>query len=310
MFNMKFVSRVTGINQHTIRAWEKRFALIYPERTDLGRRLYSEKDIQKLKLVKALVDSGKYKISELANYSLADLELRSNQLKAAKVKTHYKFKLELNIVDLAIQTKNLSIIENEFTKKIDMALDDELAIDNVIFDFIIPVYTKILRQGLINKEFLSFEDIILRFLTNQIMRLYRYSKRKQIGDDICHLPLLIGTTGTIRGEIDSVICCILSVIRGHNAIYIGNELTAQSINFYAKNYSHRSILITDRFVSFKSRPNLFNLMSEIHQCHKWELPIMTLLHNHKTSMTPDFFPLINKQFQSFDSLEAYLQHSA
>lgn len=73
-FSIQFVSRVTGINPHTIRAWEKRYQVVTPERDKKGRRLYQQSQIDRLIMLQELVDIGN-KISDLAK--LADEQLKN-----------------------------------------------------------------------------------------------------------------------------------------------------------------------------------------------------------------------------------------
>ena len=60
-----FVSRQTGLSAHVIRAWEKRYGVVQPGRTSSGRRLYSESDIQHLKLLKQASGIG-HRIAQLS----------------------------------------------------------------------------------------------------------------------------------------------------------------------------------------------------------------------------------------------------
>jgi DICT domain-containing protein len=52
------LARRTGLTQQVIRAWESRFEFPVPERTDGGRRVYAEADVDRLQRVVALKDSG------------------------------------------------------------------------------------------------------------------------------------------------------------------------------------------------------------------------------------------------------------
>ena len=52
------VSEMTGVNSITLRAWERRYALITPQRTSTGRRLYSQADVDCIKEVLKLMDQG------------------------------------------------------------------------------------------------------------------------------------------------------------------------------------------------------------------------------------------------------------
>lgn len=67
------VTRMTGITAHTLRKWESRYGVIEPIRTDTGRRLYGQQDIERLLLVRDLIDRG-HPISSLADLSGAQLE--------------------------------------------------------------------------------------------------------------------------------------------------------------------------------------------------------------------------------------------
>ncbi len=55
---IRTVANLTGINPVTLRAWERRYNLITPQRTPKGHRLYSEEDVELIKQVLALLDQG------------------------------------------------------------------------------------------------------------------------------------------------------------------------------------------------------------------------------------------------------------
>ncbi len=58
IFTIKAVSTQTGIRAVTIRAWENRYGLLTPQRSENRYRLYSEKDIAILRWVKSQVDQS------------------------------------------------------------------------------------------------------------------------------------------------------------------------------------------------------------------------------------------------------------
>ncbi|HAV62089.1 MAG TPA: hypothetical protein DCY13_06955 [Verrucomicrobiales bacterium] len=55
---IKLVAAKTGLSPHLIRVWERRYGAVSPERTDTHRRMYSELDIERLKLLGMLTESG------------------------------------------------------------------------------------------------------------------------------------------------------------------------------------------------------------------------------------------------------------
>jgi len=56
--SIKTVSERTGLSPHLIRAWERRYETIQPERTDGNQRLYCEEDIERLMLLKMATEAG------------------------------------------------------------------------------------------------------------------------------------------------------------------------------------------------------------------------------------------------------------
>ena len=52
------VSRLTGISPDTLRVWERRYSVVEPVRSAGGGREYSRADIERLQLIKQLVDAG------------------------------------------------------------------------------------------------------------------------------------------------------------------------------------------------------------------------------------------------------------
>ena len=58
LFNTKAVVQQTGIAAPTLRAWERRYMILSPERAQNDYRLYSERDIAIIHWLKAQVDTG------------------------------------------------------------------------------------------------------------------------------------------------------------------------------------------------------------------------------------------------------------
>lgn len=81
-FEISAVARLTGISPHVLRVWERRYGVVEPHRSDSKRRRYTQDDIQRLSLLKNLVDNG-HAISSVARLGTAQLEERlANALEA------------------------------------------------------------------------------------------------------------------------------------------------------------------------------------------------------------------------------------
>jgi DNA-binding transcriptional MerR regulator len=71
--NIQAVARLVGLNEHTIRAWEKRYGAISPERADSGRRTYTIAETERLQLLASLVRRG-HSIGTIASLANSKLE--------------------------------------------------------------------------------------------------------------------------------------------------------------------------------------------------------------------------------------------
>jgi DNA-binding transcriptional MerR regulator len=77
-YSIQSISLLSGISTHTLRAWERRYQAILPQRAANGRRVYSPSDLEKLKILHQLVQEG-HPIGSIAHLSLTELVQLSPQ---------------------------------------------------------------------------------------------------------------------------------------------------------------------------------------------------------------------------------------
>ncbi|MBV7314506.1 MerR family transcriptional regulator [Shewanella sp. NIFS-20-20] len=58
MLSIGEVSKITGVNTVTLRAWQRRFGLLNPMRTPKGHRLYRESDVELIRQILHWLDAG------------------------------------------------------------------------------------------------------------------------------------------------------------------------------------------------------------------------------------------------------------
>ena len=73
------VAKLTGLTDHTIRVWERRYGAIVAQRAPNGRRMYSPADVEKLGLLKRLTEQG-LSIGQIAGDSISKLRERAQSL--------------------------------------------------------------------------------------------------------------------------------------------------------------------------------------------------------------------------------------
>ncbi len=72
---IQIASRRSGLSKDVLRAWERRYRVVEPARTESGRRLYSDTDVERLRLLKQVTDAGRTigQVAALSSDALASL---------------------------------------------------------------------------------------------------------------------------------------------------------------------------------------------------------------------------------------------
>ena len=73
LYRIGTVARLAGLSTHALRVWERRYGVPSPARSDGGARLYSESELERLRLLKRAVDRG-HPIGRLVPLGLEELE--------------------------------------------------------------------------------------------------------------------------------------------------------------------------------------------------------------------------------------------
>lgn len=83
------VERETGISKELLRMWERRYGFPYPERDAQGDRIYPPDQVNKLRVIRRLLDAG-FRPGKTVNLSLAELEQLVNSHQPANLQVNTK----------------------------------------------------------------------------------------------------------------------------------------------------------------------------------------------------------------------------
>lgn len=135
-YSIRELSEITGVKAHTIRAWEKRYGIIQPERSCINVRLYSENDLQTLNNVAFLNKHG-FKISKIASMNRAQIADQVMQLRTADTAS----KDRVDMLSMALMDFNAS--------KAECIVDTHIkhdGIDTTMMELVLPLLD---RMGLL-----------------------------------------------------------------------------------------------------------------------------------------------------------------
>lgn len=241
-YPIKVVSQMTGLSVHVIRAWEKRYHVVEPDRTDTNRRLYSEEDIEKLRLLNDASHLG-HNIGSIASLSSAELKsLLSNEKSIApQIKTNVKLSgPDINIEELLAEC--VETIKDYDAKKLESILlnaSARLTQPVLIEEVVIPLVYKIgdmWHNGEIRVANEHLASSVIRSFLFNLLESYTINESA---------PVLISATP--RGqehELGALIAAVVAAASGWKVVYLGSNLPAEEIGAVASYLNAKVVAVS------------------------------------------------------------------
>lgn len=221
-YPIRAVAQLTGLSIDTLRAWERRYEAVRPQRIGKGR-LYSETDIKRLTLLKQVVERG-HSIGRSA--SLTDEQLlgmldRSNQLTARVKKTAFDTSLNVEWHAVMASIKRFDYMETDREINRLAAL---LPPHALIHQVVVPLLEAVGNEWHAGRLSVAHEHMISSILHNLLGSLIRLYSR---GHPTCHL--LFAAPSGEQHEFGIMTSAMLAARGGLGIIYLGKNLPASDL---------------------------------------------------------------------------------
>jgi len=235
---MKVVVRRTGLSPHLIRMWERRYRAVVPDRTNTGRRLYSDADISRLSLLRQATEAGE-SIGQIATLPIEDLARLIDDFPAYQAQAQRPEDtvapggfLDRSLkAAIALDGPELEAILLEAS----VALGQQAFLDRILMP-LLDRAGELWEQGdlKISQEHLA--SAVVRSLLG-IMALTQQSDQ--------HGPLLLTTTPSgQRHEFGALAASVTAVSAGWRSAYLGPDLPAEEIASAAKDRGARAVALS------------------------------------------------------------------
>lgn len=242
-FNIQVASQLSGVASATIRAWEKRYNAVVPERGDNKHRLYSEKDIEKLALLFKLTEIGQ-SIGKIAHLNLDELKIIFTNLMhrpydELQVMTAHHEKIDfekiLNSFYIALSAYKLDIISHELEKAKTLLSPRDFCL-KVLIPLFREIGNKVNRRELSIAQEHTLSALVSFHVGHMIGQHYQ---KKHLKEDL----LLISTPEGDLHEIGILASALLCVHYGIKFIFLGANMPAASLAEAANALKCRAILL-------------------------------------------------------------------
>lgn len=303
-FNIHIASQLSGVAAATIRAWEKRYNVLSPERAENGHRLYSESDIEKLLILQQLTQHG-VSIGKIAAFSIDELKVMLKEkdltfvdIFSAKDKDVTDLEpIRNNILD-ALDSYKLDIISRELE-----SAKNTLSVRDLAIEIIVPLFREIGIRSYDQRITIAQEhtlSAIVQFHMGQMIA--RHYVRHQLRPG---LILLAAPEGELH-EIGLMAACLLCIEYSVNFLFLGKDIPAEAMAEAINQLRPTSVLlgvtkgnqISERLTLQEYLKKLKSLIPESVQ--------VTVGGNLEANVTPAIKTLGVEYLPTLESLEKHL----
>lgn len=212
------VSRLTGLSVDVVRAWERRYGVIHPYRTEGGARLYSEAEVARLRQLRQAVEQG-HGISHVATLSEPELAELISRHSAQAVEMADPYVVARNSFLAAIE--RLDVVGADFElSRAAMLFPARL----LVRDFIAPILHEVGQRWAHQELGIAHEHVashLLRGLLWSLFRLYPPAASAH--------TMVLATPAGERHECGLLLVALLAATRGWRTVYLGVDLPAEEI---------------------------------------------------------------------------------
>jgi MerR family transcriptional regulator, light-induced transcriptional regulator len=217
---IKRAAEVTGISVATLRAWERRYGVVKPRRSDGGYRLYGPDDVRALAIMNSLVNEG-WSAREAAAETLTRLSSRDagERGRPGNVAT-------LRSSNGAIQSEDAEALIRA-AERLDSAsasavLDSRFALgtfEHVIDDWLMPTLKRVGEEWAHGRLTVAGEHLVAYAVQRRLAAAYEAASSRADGPS-----LVIGLPPGARHELGLLAFAVAARRKGFGTVYVGADL--------------------------------------------------------------------------------------
>lgn len=212
LYPIRTVSTLTGVNSVTLRAWERRYALIQPRRTAKGHRLYTQQDIDRINRILQLLDKG-IPISQVKH------RLASPQGTGAATQEPGPWE--------RFQQRMLNAVVRFDENALNEIYNEALSIypiDRVTQRMIIPLLRTLGERWASTEGSVAEEHLFGSFLRNKLGARFHHQARRNPGP-----KLIAACLPGEHHEVGLLLFCLAALERDYQIVLLGADLPLEEL---------------------------------------------------------------------------------
>lgn len=281
--SIRDLSEISGVSIPNIRIWERRYNVFRPKRTSTNIRIYSLEDLDKVVLIKYLLDSG-FRIGKISNLSM--MSLRKLVVKELIEDSYYHSELK-KMISFIIEDQI-----SEFDSFMEFKLSD-ISPEDFILNSLVPFLhlLKVLERVEPNKHYIG------NLVRNKIIQRLIISADINFRSTSKNMEILIVQLDKSFTPVNLSMVNFLSTFKRYKTLFIMNAMEMQSIE------SMKSRIIPDFvYTEFNENQTVEEIKSQLAVFEK-SFPLARIIVSGK-QMNKLWREIPNKIYHS-KSLEAF-----
>ncbi|MGD8258284.1 MAG: MerR family transcriptional regulator [Desulfobacterales bacterium] len=241
-YPIRYVSHRTGLTSHVIRAWEKRYKAVVPNRSPKNRRLYSDDDVHRLQLLKIITDAG-HNISQVAQLDSAELQDLAQREGSVVTQPQKKIGQRVQQADTHVYYKEcLSAVLSLDPYSLERSYDQcavYLTRPTLLKDIIVPLFEEIgdlWRKGSLK--------IVNEHMASSVTRTFLLNMLRATDISESAPRILIATTVGQWHDIGALAVALTAAENGWISIYYGPDLPSEEIAAGVKQSGAQALAIS------------------------------------------------------------------
>ncbi len=233
------VADKTGLSTHVIRAWERRYGAVVPDRSDGNQRLYSETDVRRLRLLRRAAAAG-HSLQEIAG---RDAEYLAQLLGAEAQEQPASAEHDLP-PDAIVHYYNrcLRAVQALDPKALDATLSQaSVVLDRatLVEELMMPLLERVGKLWVEGKLGIAHEHaatVIIRAFLSNLTKTY---------DVPFGAPCIVVSAPSGEShELGAMFCAVLAAARRWRVFYLGADMPASEIAEAARQAAARAVAIS------------------------------------------------------------------
>ncbi len=230
-YPIRVISRLTGIPIDTLRAWERRYGAVVPGRDDRGR-LYGDGDLERLKLLRRLVERG-HAIGRVARLATPDLE----RLLEAALEPRDRGQ-RADAVDVGAIVDAFDRYDAAEADRLLGRLAAVLSARELVHDVVLPVMREVGRAWHDGRFTVAQEHLAsaaMRSLLGALVRVQAPRDGRAV--------LVFATPSGERHELGVLAAAMLATASGLGVVYLGADLPPEDVAQAARRTGARAVVL-------------------------------------------------------------------